>query len=197
MGDLGRLGSQNSPEKRTSESRASEGLHLQAVEGLWGEALCEKHREPLKVFCWEDRDLMCLVCDKSKKHRAHLVLPAEEAAQEYRKEIQIKLQNLKLGRKAIEGSKQTQEKQTAAYLEDIKAQRRKIVQAFQELRSFLEEQECVLLARLSDLEKQEDESSTRLSNNISLLSDLICDLEKHCQRPAGEFLQVDVGLLLF
>ncbi|XP_032064949.1 tripartite motif-containing protein 15-like isoform X2 [Thamnophis elegans] len=104
-------------------------------------------------------------------------------------EIQIKLQNLKLGRKAIEGSKQTQEKQRAAYLEDIKAQRRKIVQAFQELRSFLEEQECGLLARLSDLEKQEDESSTRLSNNILLLSDLICDLEKHCQRPAGEFLQ--------
>lgn len=86
MGDLGRPASpvQNDPEKRISESRPSEGLHLQAIEGLAGEALCEKHREPLKVFCWEDCALICLVCDKSKKHRAHLVLPVEEAAQDYR-----------------------------------------------------------------------------------------------------------------
>ncbi|XP_058025077.1 E3 ubiquitin-protein ligase TRIM7-like isoform X2 [Ahaetulla prasina] len=104
-------------------------------------------------------------------------------------EIQIKLQKLKLGRTAAEGSKQTQEKQMAAYLEDIKAERRKIAQAFQQLRLFLEEQENGLLARLSDLEKQQDESSTRLSNNVSFLNDLICELEKHCQRPAGEFLQ--------
>ncbi|ETE62715.1 Zinc finger protein RFP, partial [Ophiophagus hannah] len=159
MGDLGKPSSrvQSSPEKRTSESKASEGLHLQAMEGLWGEAFCEKHREPLKVFCWEDCAFICLVCDKSKQHRAHLVLPVEEAAEDYK--------------------------------EDIKAERRKIAQAFQQLRSFLEEQENGFLAQLSDLEKQQDESSTRLSNNISFLNDLICDLEKHCQRPVGEFLQ--------
>ncbi|XP_070594042.1 E3 ubiquitin-protein ligase TRIM7-like [Erythrolamprus reginae] len=192
MGDLGRLASrvQDSPEKRISESRTpSEGLRLQAAERLRGEALCEQHREPLKLFCWEDRAFVCVVCGKSKKHRAHLVLPVEEAAEDYKKAVQIKLQRLKLRRMAAEGSKQIQEKQTAAYLEDIKAERRKIAQTFQQLRLFLEEQESSLLARLSDVEKQQDESNTKLSNNLSSLDDLVCDLEKHCQRPAGEFLQ--------
>ncbi|XP_063147433.1 zinc finger protein RFP-like [Candoia aspera] len=180
---------QNAPEKRVSETRTSEGLSLRAAEGLAEEALCEKHREPLKVFCWNDRALICLVCDKSKTHRAHLVLPVEEAAQDYREEIQIKLQNLKLERTAAERSKQIREKQMAEYLEDIKAERAKIVQVFQQLRLCLEEQESCLLAQLSELEKEQDETSTRLSTNISFLSDLIYDLEKHCQRPAGEFLQ--------
>uniref|UniRef100_A0A8C5RJ29 Uncharacterized protein n=1 Tax=Laticauda laticaudata TaxID=8630 RepID=A0A8C5RJ29_LATLA len=191
MGDLWKASSrvQNSPEQPTSGSEVSEGLHLQAAEGLWGEALCERHREPLKVFCWEDCAFTCLVCAKSKKHRAHLVLPVEEAARDYKKEIQIKLQNLKLWRTDVERTNQTQEKQMATHLEDIKAERRKIVQAFQQLHSFLEEQENGFLAKLSDLEKQQDESSTKLSDNISFLNGLIYDLEKHCQRPAGEFLQ--------
>uniref|UniRef100_A0A670YXZ8 TRI27 protein n=1 Tax=Pseudonaja textilis TaxID=8673 RepID=A0A670YXZ8_PSETE len=151
--------------QRTSESKLSEGLHLQAIEGLWGEPLCEKHREPLKVFCKEDCAFICLVCAKSQKHRGHLVRPVEEAAQDYK--------------------------------EDIKAERRKIAQAFQQLRSFLEERENGFLAKLSDLEKQQDESSTRLSNNISFLNDLICDLEKQYWRPAGEFLKVDILGLFF
>ncbi|XP_007431360.1 zinc finger protein RFP-like [Python bivittatus] len=180
---------ENAPQKQISETGTSEGLSLRAAGAVGGEALCDEHREPLKVFCWEDCALICLVCDKSRKHRTHLVLPIEEAAEEYKEEIQIKLQNLKLGRMAVERSKQTQEKQMAEYLEDIKAERTKIVQAFQQLRSFLEEQESCLLAQLSELEKEEDETSTRLSSNISFLSELIQDLEKHCQRPAGEFLQ--------
>lgn len=81
--------------------------------------------------------------------------------------------------------------------EDIKAERKKVVQAFQQLRLFLEEQENGLLAQLSDLEEQQDETSSRFSNNISFLNDLICDIEKHCRRPAGEFLQVDTLGLYF
>uniref|UniRef100_A0A8C3KPE8 E3 ubiquitin-protein ligase TRIM39-like n=1 Tax=Calidris pygmaea TaxID=425635 RepID=A0A8C3KPE8_9CHAR len=34
------------------------------VEG--GENLCEEHQEPLKLFCQDDKKLICLVCDRSK-----------------------------------------------------------------------------------------------------------------------------------
>uniref|UniRef100_A0A8C4Y6M6 Uncharacterized protein n=1 Tax=Gopherus evgoodei TaxID=1825980 RepID=A0A8C4Y6M6_9SAUR len=47
------------------------------------ESLCEKHREPLKLFCKEDEILICLVCDRSKEHRVHTVIPTEEAAEEF------------------------------------------------------------------------------------------------------------------
>ncbi|KAL7986435.1 hypothetical protein Chor_011601 [Crotalus horridus] len=48
-----------------------------------GESFCPKHREPLKLFCKDHETLICLVCDRSKEHRGHLVIPAEEAFQEY------------------------------------------------------------------------------------------------------------------
>uniref|UniRef100_A0A670Z094 Tripartite motif containing 7 n=1 Tax=Pseudonaja textilis TaxID=8673 RepID=A0A670Z094_PSETE len=122
------------------------------------EKVCQRHQEPLKFFCKNDQMVICVVCDKSEKHKDHTVFPVE-AAQDYK--------------------------------------RRKIAQAFQQLRSFLEERENGFLAKLSDLEKQQDESSTRLSNNISFLNDLICDLEKQYWRPAGEFLKVDILGLFF
>lgn len=46
------------------------------------ETLCEKHKEPLKLFCKKDKILICVVCDKSKEHRDHSVIPAEEVAAE-------------------------------------------------------------------------------------------------------------------
>uniref|UniRef100_A0A8C6V8W4 Zinc finger protein RFP-like n=1 Tax=Naja naja TaxID=35670 RepID=A0A8C6V8W4_NAJNA len=127
--------------------------------------VCQRHQEPLKLFCKNDQMAICMVCDKSEEHKDHTVFPVEVRSNNGR--------------------------------QHISSERRKIAQAFQQLRLFLEEQENGLLAQLSDLEKQQDESSTRLSNNTSFLNDLICDLEKHCQRPASEFLQVDILGLFF
>uniref|UniRef100_A0A8D0BNT4 Uncharacterized protein n=1 Tax=Salvator merianae TaxID=96440 RepID=A0A8D0BNT4_SALMN len=40
--------------------------------------VCGKHQEPLKLFCKEDRICICVVCDRSKEHKDHNVLPLEE-----------------------------------------------------------------------------------------------------------------------
>lgn len=49
-----------------------------------GKALCEKHGKKLRLFCQDDGEPICLVCDKSREHRAHTVLPIEEAAHDYK-----------------------------------------------------------------------------------------------------------------
>uniref|UniRef100_A0A8C0HC85 Zinc finger protein RFP-like n=1 Tax=Chelonoidis abingdonii TaxID=106734 RepID=A0A8C0HC85_CHEAB len=59
-------------------------LSLQVMKVAGGERVCEDHREPLKLFCEEDQDPICVVCDRSRAHRAHTVVPIEEAAQEYK-----------------------------------------------------------------------------------------------------------------
>ncbi|XP_062978281.1 E3 ubiquitin-protein ligase TRIM7-like [Elgaria multicarinata webbii] len=171
----------------------SKAKWLCSLRGSGREAMCAQHQEPLSVFCREDRALICIVCDKSRKHRTHLVLPIEEAAQDYKEDIQTKLRNLKRERDAVQEMKLTRERQTAEYLEDIKAKREKIVLEFQHLHVFLEEQQTCLLAQLAELEKEmaneQEETSSKLSNAFSVLGDLICDLEKDCQRPDREFLQ--------
>ncbi|XP_074872811.1 E3 ubiquitin-protein ligase TRIM39-like [Carettochelys insculpta] len=50
-----------------------------------GQRVCERHQEALKLFCQEDQSPICVVCDRSRTHRAHMssmVVPVEEAAQE-------------------------------------------------------------------------------------------------------------------
>uniref|UniRef100_A0A8C0J1Q1 RING-type E3 ubiquitin transferase n=1 Tax=Chelonoidis abingdonii TaxID=106734 RepID=A0A8C0J1Q1_CHEAB len=52
----------------------------------WGAegSMCQRHQERLKLYCQEDQALICLVCVRSKEHRAHRVVHIEEAAQEYK-----------------------------------------------------------------------------------------------------------------
>uniref|UniRef100_A0A674JRZ2 Zinc finger protein RFP-like n=1 Tax=Terrapene triunguis TaxID=2587831 RepID=A0A674JRZ2_9SAUR len=140
----------------------------------------------LKLFCEEDQTPICVVCDKSRAHRAHTVVPIQEAAQEYKERIQAHLKTLREEREKLPCpifiQKQTQ------------TQRQKIVSEFHQLQQFLEEQERLLLAQLEKLDKEivriQNENVSQLSEQISRLSELISEMEGKCQKPASEFLQV-------
>lgn len=54
------------------------------TKGLEEDGFCEKHREALKLYCKDDQVTICVVCDRSREHRPHSVVPVEEAAQEYK-----------------------------------------------------------------------------------------------------------------
>lgn len=47
-----------------------------------GAGVCERHRETMKLFCKDDRAAICVVCDRSREHRDHHVVPVEEAVQD-------------------------------------------------------------------------------------------------------------------
>ncbi|XP_054831870.1 E3 ubiquitin-protein ligase TRIM7-like [Eublepharis macularius] len=51
------------------------------VEGAEGkEGVCEKHQEPLELFCKDDDASICVVCCRTKEHKDHQVIPLEEAS---------------------------------------------------------------------------------------------------------------------
>uniref|UniRef100_A0A8C4WTJ9 Uncharacterized protein n=1 Tax=Gopherus evgoodei TaxID=1825980 RepID=A0A8C4WTJ9_9SAUR len=155
--------------------------------------LCNAHQEPFKLFCNQDQVLICVICRESQAHRAHMVLPIEEAAREHKDQIQTRLNILKQEREELLEWKQDGETQSQEYLGKIEAERQKIVSEFEQLRQFLEEQERLLLAQLEELDKEivkiQDENVTKLSKEISQLSDLISEIEEKCQQPTSEFLQ--------
>ncbi|XP_030399660.1 zinc finger protein RFP-like isoform X2 [Gopherus evgoodei] len=142
------------------------------------ESLCEKHKEPLKLFCKEDEILICLVCDRSKEHKDHTVIPTEEAAEEFQEKIQAYLQTLREEREKLLGRKASVQMRSQEYLQ---------------LRQFLEEQERLLLGQLAELNEEivkiQNENITKLSGEISHLSELVSEMEGKCQKPASEFLQ--------
>ncbi|XP_065421082.1 zinc finger protein RFP-like isoform X2 [Chrysemys picta bellii] len=168
-------------------------LSLQAAKGAGGEGVCGDHQEALKLFCEEDQTPICVICRESRAHRAHTVVPIQEAAQEYKEKIQAHLKTLKEEREKLLGFKVTGEKRSQEYLKQTETERQKIVSEFQQLRQFLEEQERLLLAQLEKLDEEivkiQNENVSKLSEEISHLSELISELEGKCQKPASEFLQ--------
>ncbi|XP_065272362.1 zinc finger protein RFP-like [Emys orbicularis] len=168
-------------------------LSLQAAKGAGGDGVCGEHQEALKLFCEEDQTPICVLCDRSRAHCAHMVVPIQEAAQEYKERIQAHLKTLREEREKLLGLKATGEGKSREYLKQTQTERQKIVTEFQQLQQFLEEHERLLLAQLEKLDEEnvriQNENVSKLSEQISHLSELISELEGKCQKPASEFLQ--------
>ncbi|XP_043353078.1 zinc finger protein RFP-like [Dermochelys coriacea] len=70
----------------------SKRLSFQVAKRAGGDGVCERHQETLKLFCEEDQTPICVICRESRAHRAHIVVPIQEAAQEYKKQTQTERQ---------------------------------------------------------------------------------------------------------
>ncbi|XP_014455370.1 zinc finger protein RFP [Alligator mississippiensis] len=166
-------------------------LSMRAAER--GERVCEEHGEALKLFCETDQKPLCLICRESWAHQAHAVAPIQEAAQRYKKQIQMHLENLMEERRRLEELKLSETQKHQKYQQKAAAERQKIVSEFEQLRQFLEEQEQLLLSWLGELgreiEKSQEETGTKLSEQISHLNSLIREMEEKCQQPPSDLLQ--------
>ncbi|NWT81411.1 TRIM7 ligase, partial [Lanius ludovicianus] len=155
---------------------------------------CQRHREPLEVFCKEDGALLCAICRESRVHRAHTVLPVPEVVREYQGRIQAWLQTLKDDRDKIQELREAEMRRSWECLEKTEVERQRILSQFHGLRLSLEEHSRHLLARLGDLErdvgKVQEENVTSLTKEMSRLDARIQELEEKCRQPDRTFLQV-------
>ncbi|XP_058713347.1 E3 ubiquitin-protein ligase TRIM11-like isoform X2 [Poecile atricapillus] len=189
--------------------------------GLLPEApgtLCGQHREPLRLFCRDERALLCLECGRSRLHRLHRVVPAEEAAQEYKvpistrsrryqfvqgaqgtslykeykEQIQNCLQALREEREKFLESRKSGA-QRSLHLDKTRSEGQRLAQEFRELQRFLQEKERLLLAQLGDLDsaigRAQDEALAKVSEELSQLDTLIWEMEGKFQQPPSRFLQ--------
>ncbi|KAJ7303205.1 hypothetical protein JRQ81_012140 [Phrynocephalus forsythii] len=160
--------------------------------------MCEKHQEPIKLFCQDEETLLCVVCDRSKEHRGHLVVPLEEAAPEYQELITDHLELLKKERATITKNKAEIRNESRDLLKKTKAEMKKMKAEFRKLHQFLEKQENLLVAQLEETEKEiarkREEHLARFSEELSSLQGLIQEMEQKRQQPPRELLQ-DLSLL--
>uniref|UniRef100_H0VL34 RING-type E3 ubiquitin transferase n=1 Tax=Cavia porcellus TaxID=10141 RepID=H0VL34_CAVPO len=172
-------------------------LRAERAPGPGGEmGACEKHREPLKLYCEEDRTPICVVCDRSREHRGHSVLPLEEAVDGFKEQIQSQLDHLRRVKDLKKRRRAQGEQARAELLSLTQMEREKIVWEFEQLYHSLKEQEYRLLARLEELDlaiyNSINGAITQFSCNISHLSGLISQLEEKQRQPTRELLQ-DIG----
>ncbi|XP_060094082.1 E3 ubiquitin-protein ligase TRIM7-like [Heteronotia binoei] len=157
------------------------------------ERVCEKHQEHLKLFCKDDEAPICVVCDRSKEHRDHRVVPVEEAAQEYQEEFCHRLDILRKEREKILACTKDAEQESQDLLTVTRSEMEKTLAEFRKLHQFLEEQEQLLLDQMVTLEKEiareRDEHVARLSWELFSLESLIQEVEEKIQQPARDFLK--------
>uniref|UniRef100_A0A8C8S8U2 RING-type E3 ubiquitin transferase n=1 Tax=Pelusios castaneus TaxID=367368 RepID=A0A8C8S8U2_9SAUR len=127
-----------------------------------GEFKPNTHEEHLKLFCEEDGEAICWVCEKSRAHKSHTVVPIEEAAQDYKRKVKEK-------RTVITG----EFNRLHTWLKEEE----------QGLLQRLVEEERETLQRLQ-------EHVSKLSQQSSSLQQLITEIEKKCQQRDAELLKV-------
>ncbi|KAK3568670.1 hypothetical protein QTP86_011844 [Hemibagrus guttatus] len=198
-------GSRECPERSQSSSSGSE-------------TVCSLHSEKLKLFCLDDQQPVCLVCQTSRKHNNHKFCPIDEAvtdckvihvvvAQWLELSHRVSMQCVDLFQEELKTAlKPLQEKlkifkdcklnwsQTAEHIK-IQAQHteRQIKEQFEKLHQFLPDEEAVRIVALREEEEQKNqmmkEKIEKLSRDISSLSDTIRAIEEEMQAEDVLFLQ--------
>uniref|UniRef100_A0A8C8RIM0 Uncharacterized protein n=1 Tax=Pelusios castaneus TaxID=367368 RepID=A0A8C8RIM0_9SAUR len=154
---------------------------------------CQRHEEHLKLFCEEDGEAICLVCEKSRAHKWHTVVPIEEAAQDYKVKLQAALGPLRKELEQALALKSKEQKKPSEWQVGVE-KRAVITGEFSRLHTWLKEEEQGLLQRLAEEERETlqrlQENVSKLSQQSSSLQQLIAELEKKCQQRAAELLKV-------
>ncbi|XP_053235226.1 E3 ubiquitin-protein ligase TRIM7-like [Podarcis raffonei] len=157
------------------------------------EKVCEKHQEPLKLFCKEDGAPICLVCDRSKEHVCHETIPLKEASKEYKGLMCRRLEILRRERERILAYQEDVKKECEDLLKLTEAERQKTAEKFRQLHQFIEEQEKCLLNEIEKVEKEiarkREEHLARLSKELSYVKRIIQEMQEKRQQPESEFLQ--------
>ncbi|XP_029425662.1 E3 ubiquitin-protein ligase TRIM7 isoform X2 [Nannospalax galili] len=156
-------------------------------------ARCAQHGEQLKLYCQDDGRAICVVCDRAREHRAHAVLPLEEAVQEAKELLESRLKALKKELEDYEVFRSTEERESKELLKQMAAEKEKVGAEFQALRAFLVEQESRLLGRLEllswEVTQKQNENLARLGSEITQLSKLSSQIQETTQKPDLDFLQ--------
>ncbi|XP_062328824.1 nuclear factor 7, ovary-like [Osmerus eperlanus] len=169
----------------------SQQRHQRASAG--SEVLCSLHREKFKLYCLDDKQPVCVVCRDSKLHLKHRFRPIDEAAQDYKEELQPALKSLQEKLEVFTKVKQTCD-QTAQHIK-IQTQHteRQIKEEFKKLHQFLQEDEEARIAALREEEKQKSrvmkEKIDGLDREISTLSHTIRAIEEELRAEDISFLQ--------
>uniref|UniRef100_A0A8C4U9K6 Tripartite motif containing 39 n=1 Tax=Falco tinnunculus TaxID=100819 RepID=A0A8C4U9K6_FALTI len=74
------------------------------------ESRCQAHGQALARFCRDDQAPVCLLCEISHAHRAHALVPLDDAALEYKEKLQRCLEPLERKLEAVAGCRAREEK---------------------------------------------------------------------------------------
>ncbi|KAL7859109.1 hypothetical protein SRHO_G00142560 [Serrasalmus rhombeus] len=157
------------------------------------EGLCVLHNEKIKLFCLDDQQPVCVVCQTSKNHRNHKFCPVDEAVTEFKDKLKSALKPLQKNLIVLQKAKRDYD-QTATHIKtQAQHTERQIKEEFEKLHQFLRDEEAARIAALKEEEEQKSQMMRRkieeMTGDISALSDTIRNIEKEMEDEDVLFLQ--------
>ncbi|XP_032064781.1 E3 ubiquitin-protein ligase TRIM41 [Thamnophis elegans] len=163
-------------------------------------ALCEKHQEPLKLFCEADEEPICVVCRESRTHKHHSVMPLEEVVQEYKAKIQGHLDPLKKKLESVLKQKSSEEEKITDIKNKMKLDMKEFESDFERLHQFLVGEQATLLHQLEDryeiLLGSQSSNISHLEEQGAALSRLITEAEDKSKQDGLQLLKDFKGTLV-
>uniref|UniRef100_A0A3B3S8C9 Uncharacterized protein n=1 Tax=Paramormyrops kingsleyae TaxID=1676925 RepID=A0A3B3S8C9_9TELE len=162
------------------------------------ESRCSLHGEKLLLYCKNDLEPICLVCQTARKHRDHRICPLEEAIEDKKEKLE-KFTKVKQDKTPL--YRITSDLHGISHFQSQSQHTEKrIKEEFEELHQFLREEEEARLAilKVDEMEKSErmKEKIENISKQVSTLSEKIRDIEKAMGAEDVSFLKVGQRILI-
>ncbi|XP_046295261.1 tripartite motif-containing protein 43B-like [Marmota monax] len=161
------------------------------------EHICVTHQETKKIFCEEDKNLLCLLCSNSQEHRGHRHCPTEEAAEEYREKLLKQMRSL--WGKIQENKRNLNEEKRKILTWDVSIRENMIKTEYRKLYPVLCMEEQKHLERLQkedeNIVEQLKRSEAKMVQTEKHLKGMYEELMRMCHK-SGERLLQDLGDLL-
>nr|Q1ACD5.1 RecName: Full=Tripartite motif-containing protein 5; AltName: Full=RING-type E3 ubiquitin transferase TRIM5; AltName: Full=TRIM5alpha [Saguinus oedipus]ABC33741.1 tripartite motif 5 alpha [Saguinus oedipus] len=154
---------------------------------------CARHGEKLLLFCEQDGNVICWLCERSQEHRGHHTFLVEEVAEKYQEKLQVALEMMRQKQQDAEKLEADVREEQASWKIQIRNDKTNIMAEFKQLRDILD---CEESKELQNLEKEEKNILKRLvqsESDMALQTQsmrvLISDLERRLQGSVLELLQ--------
>ncbi|CAK6445852.1 unnamed protein product [Pipistrellus nathusii] len=158
-----------------------------------GRRLCEKHNQPLTLFCEEDLQLLCALCTQPPDHQGHQVRPIEEAASHHRQRLSSYIGPLKKQMADTQKLLDTQGRRLSELRQKAENRREKLASEFAQL---MESVECEEQAVISRITAEEKHILRNLSANKAAFSDYISKLKVLLKELAEKSVMSDVKMMM-
>ncbi|XP_026345377.3 E3 ubiquitin-protein ligase TRIM34 isoform X1 [Ursus arctos] len=161
--------------------------------------LCVRHEEKLRLFCKEDRKVICWLCERSQEHRGHHTFLVEEVVKECQEKLHAALERLRKEQQEAEKLEAAIREERTSWKYQVQTERQRIWTEFSQLRSILDSEEQRELQKLEEEEKRIldslAEAETELAQQNQLVKELISDLEHRRKWPTVDLLQDMSGIM--